>query len=223
MFSKCLIFLALFASALSAKANELCEKINRQSVMVSVTEDGGGSGVVVNRGGKSFVLTCGHIFDENALEGVRVVLFDETKLEAEVIFWSGFNDYDMAILLLERAVPDGVVFREKKMSVGDEVYHIGTLHSKHYRNSLSAGLIAYVGRQTYGKVFDQTTVVVFPGSSGGGLFDKRDGKYIGMLTLWTSPNLNMMNPCRRIKKVLDANGFDWFFDETKEVKLPEGE
>ena len=50
------------------------------------------------------------------------------------------------------------------------------------------------------KVFDQVTAVAFPGSSGGGMFLKNSGEYIGMLTqgVMKLQGFNFIVPVRRI-------------------------
>ena len=50
------------------------------------------------------------------------------------------------------------------------------------------------------KVFDQVTAVAFPGSSGGGMFLKDNGEYIGMLTqgVMKLQGFNFIVPVRRI-------------------------
>ena len=50
------------------------------------------------------------------------------------------------------------------------------------------------------KVFDQVTAVAFPGSSGGGMFLKANGEYVGMLTqgVMKLQGFNFIVPVRRI-------------------------
>jgi hypothetical protein len=71
--------------------------------------------------------------------------------------------------------------------IGVELSHCGSLLGQFGANSYTTGVLSQTGRMlpmkgANVKVFDQVTAVAFPGSSGGGMFLKADGVYVGMLT-----------------------------------------
>ena len=69
-------------------------------------------------------------------------------------------------------------------------------------------------------VFDQTTCVAFPGSSGGGIFLKRDGKarYVGMLVRGAGEGFNLIVPVRRMIEYCEKHKIMWALD--KNGKMP---
>jgi hypothetical protein len=68
-----------------------------------------------------------------------------------------------------------------------------------------------------GVIFDQTTVTAFPGSSGGGVFLKGDGRYVGMLVRGAGEQFNFTVPVRRLVSWADKVGVKWAVDETVPV------
>ena len=69
------------------------------------------------------------------------------------------------------------------------------------------------------KVFDQVTAVAFPGSSGGGMFLKANGEYIGMLTqgVMKLQGFNFIVPVRRIHAFAKAAKIEWAIDPNAEM------
>ena len=69
------------------------------------------------------------------------------------------------------------------------------------------------------KVFDQVTAVAFPGSSGGGMFLKANGEYIGMLTqgVMKLQGFNFIVPVRRIHAWAKAAKIEWAIDPNAEL------
>ena len=67
-------------------------------------------------------------------------------------------------------------------------------------NSFTTGVTSQVGRllavtpDSAEAVFDQTSAIAFPGSSGGGVYNMETGEYVGMLTAG----------------IRDAQGFHWY-------------
>jgi len=152
--------------------------------------------------------------------GVRV---DKASYVAHVIKFSGIKGGDdLALLELE----DKNVFKENDSTVfsgpqlvkpGTFLYHVGCMFGESGYNSISEGILANNGRIIYGKVFDQTSTTVFPGSSGGGVFDSR-GEYVGMVTMMRQANMNFIIPMRRIMTWAKENHLEWALN--KSVYMP---
>ncbi len=106
------------------------------------------------------------------------------------------------------------------LPIGTNLYHVGSLHGQVGSNSMTTGIVSQVGRVFFNKVFDQTTVTAFPGSSGGGVYTQ-DGKYIGMLTRGAGETFNLVVPTRRMKKFAEREGVLWALDPS--VPLPSKE
>jgi hypothetical protein len=82
-------------------------------------------------------------------------------------------------------------------------------------NSMTEGIMSQTGRVYKGKVFDQTTVTAFPGSSGGGVFIKTSNglpQYVGMVTLGSGETFNMIVPIRRMLQFCKTNKIEWAVD-----------
>ena len=75
------------------------------------------------------------------------------------------------------------------------------------------------------KVFDQVTAVAFPGSSGGGMFLKANGEYIGMLTqgVMKLQGFNFIVPLRRINAWAKEAKVEWAIDHDCEGAHPQGD
>jgi len=109
----------------------------------------------------------------------------QIEMLAEVIRYSD-SDYgeDLALLKVRKRdfihasasffLGDGIP------GVGTKLLHVGSLHGQGGSNSVTDGIISQPGRVLRdGKVYDQTTVTAFPGSSGGGVFFEDSGLYVG--------------------------------------------
>jgi len=67
-------------------------------------------------------------------------------------------------------------------------------------------------------VFDQTTVAAFPGSSGGGVYLKSDGRYVGMIVRGAGETFNLIVPVRRMVAWAKKNKMMWALDS--KVPMP---
>ena len=110
-------------------------------------------------------------------------------------------------------------------AIGVELSHCGSLLGQFGANSYTEGVLSQVGRtlEMKGanvKVFDQVTAVAFPGSSGGGMFLKANGEYVGMLTqgVMKLQGFNFIVPVRRIHAFAKAAKIEWAIDP--QAKLP---
>lgn len=138
-------------------------------------------------------------------------------LDAEVLKYSDAdNGEDLAVLRVRKKnyVTTTVVFdpAAKIPSIGTELFHVGSLLGSMGANSMTTGIYSQIGRLHGKKVFDQTTVTAFPGSSGGGVF-RRDGTYVGMLVRGAGETFNLTVPMRRIKDWTVKANIPWAIDQ----------
>ena len=171
------------------------------------------------------------IVKELVEDGRRV---GEIKMEAKVIKYSDAeNGEDLALLMVRKKgfIDKSVTFYKadgKPVSIGTELYHVGSLLGQVGSNSMTRGICSQVGRvldigSGDGVVFDQTTVTAFPGSSGGGVFlsersGEKAGHYMGMLVRGAGETFNLIVPVRRMRKYAKEEGVLWAIDT--DVKIP---
>ncbi len=108
--------------------------------------------------------------------------------------------------------------------IGVDLSHCGSLLGQFGANSYTTGVLSQTGRTlamkgANVKVFDQVTAVDFPGSSGGGMFLKANGEYIGMLTqgVMKLQGFNFIVPVRRIHAWAKAAKIEWAIDPNAEM------
>jgi len=164
------------------------------------------------------------IVQELVEDGRRV---GEMKMEAKVIKYSDSeNGEDLALLMIRKKgfIDKSTVFytKDKPVSIGTELYHVGSLLGQTGSNSMTRGICSQVGRVLDlgtgdGVVFDQTTVTAFPGSSGGGVFlsersGENAGRYVGMLVRGAGETFNLIVPVRRMRDYAREEGILWAID-----------
>lgn len=105
---------------------------------------------------------------------------------------------------------------------GTPLCHVGSLLGKVGANSNTDGIMSSLGRKHGANdiIFDQSTVTAVSGSSGGGVFLKKDGRYVGMLVSGydESDRFNLIVPVRRMLKWAKKVGIHWALDPT--VPMP---
>jgi S1-C subfamily serine protease len=164
------------------------------------------------------------IVQERQQGGRRV---GEVKFDARVIKISD-ADYgeDLALLMVrcKNAYPLAASTKfhlepDYIPAIGLELAHCGSLLGQFGANSYTTGVLSQTGRTLPGKganknVFDQVTAVAFPGSSGGGMYVKADGVYIGMLTqgVMKLQGFNFIVPVRRIHQWAKDSNIEWAID-----------
>ena len=165
------------------------------------------------------------IVQELVEQGRRV---GEIKMDAKVLKFShSENGEDLALLMVRKKnfVDKNSVFLDSDdpVSIGKELYHVGSLLGQQGSNSMTRGIMSQIGRVLNlgsgdGVIFDQTTVTAFPGSSGGGVFlTERSGddagKYVGMLVRGAGETFNFIVPVRRMRKWAREQDVLWALDE----------
>ena len=129
------------------------------------------------------------------------------QMDAEVLKYSEAKDgHDLALLRVRKFnfVTDTVTFYldEDIPKLGEDLLHVGSLLGQMGANSMTDGIYSQHGRilkQLNKHIFDQTTCVAFPGSSGGGVYLKSDARYVGMLVRGAGEGFNLIVPVRRMK------------------------
>jgi len=149
----------------------------------------------------------------------------ESKMDCKVVCYSNSTTgEDLALLMIIKQGYKGVDVsaefynHEELISVGTQLWHCGSLLGQMGANSLTNGIMSQIGRVYEGKVYDQLTVVAFPGSSGGGVFVIKDNKplYMGMIVRGAGENFQLAIPIRRIYKWAESNNLKWVFDPSLE-------
>lgn len=135
------------------------------------------------------------------------------------------NGQDLAVLKVNGPFfnTNTVVFdlSNRIPKIGEPLYSMAAPYG--YWGSLSIGIYSFIGRNIDDMLFDQSTTIVFPGSSGGGLF-AFNGLYEGMSNIMKASNINFITPIRRIQQWVKAEKIEWLIDPTipmpsdKEIK-----
>ena len=148
------------------------------------------------------------------------------QMDAEVLKYSESEDgHDLALLRVRKLnfVTDTVTFYlEKEIPpLGTDLLHVGSLLGQFGANSMTDGIYSQHGRviKTLNKhIFDQTTCVAFPGSSGGGVYLKKDARYVGMLVRGAGEGFNLIVPVRRMVEYCEKHKIMWALD--RKVPMP---
>lgn len=170
-------------------------------------------------------------FDDCALvqevrqDGRRV---GEWKFDAQIVKFSA--EQDLALLKVRKVgfLDASAAFHlaEDIPAVGTELFHCGSPGGQSVgANSVTDGSVAQIGRTFQGEdgEFDQATVSSLPGSSGGGVFDKTTGEYVGMLTMGLrgQDSFAYYIPVRRMQKWAKDVGLLWAIDPSVDPPTPE--
>lgn len=148
------------------------------------------------------------------------------QMDAEVLKYSDSEDgHDLALLKIRKLnfVKDTVTFYLDKEipSLGSDLLHVGSLLGQMGANSMTDGIYSQHGRliKSLNKyVFDQTTCTAFPGSSGGGVYLKKDARYVGMLVRGAGEGFNLIVPVRRMINYCEEHKIMWALD--RNVPMP---
>jgi len=93
--------------------------------------------------------------------------------------------------------------------VNEDLYSMGSPYG--LAQSFSRGYYEAIGRNLDGIIFDQSSCVIFSGSSGGGIFSI-DGKYEGMSNVMRASSINFVVPIRRIHQWAIREHIEWALD-----------
>lgn len=146
------------------------------------------------------------------------------KLEifANVVRYNQEEDLALLRIRQKNFLKDGVKFYldEKIPTIGTSLCHVGSLLGELGSNSFTTGVMSQHGRLVEGKVFDQTTVIAMPGSSGGGVY-LDDGRLVGNILRGSGEAFNLICPVRRVVSWAKASKIEWAVNDA--VALPSEE
>ena len=75
------------------------------------------------------------------------------------------------------------------IKIGTEIYHIGNFRGEVYPDTVVKGIISHNKRNGFASY--QCDMSVYPGASGGGIFLKDTGEYIGMIVSVDEKNMSI--------------------------------
>ena len=215
--SKGLIILtALMVAVGVAEASDpTCDKIRAVSVTIhSAAGQHYGSGTLFTKGGETFVLTAHHVVKGDRIEGDRfkVTQFRSTAdgIETMVTYRGQAVAFlpaeDAAILKLGEL--DGVTgcrFASVAPEPDDPLIHCGSYgvpDSTVAFHSITKGSVVALGRYFGDQLFDTGDFTMFPGSSGGGVFNAT-GELIGFVSRGMGDRSCLFVPVRRLTAFLE--------------------
>jgi hypothetical protein len=145
------------------------------------------------------------------------------EVDAEVIRYSdASHGEDLALLRVRKKNFIGACvnfYLEKSPPPrGTELFHSGSLLGEVGANSLTEGILSQHGRLIQGKVYDQVSTPSFPGSSGGGVYLKSDGRLIGLLVRGAPGGFSLIVPVRRMEAWAKKAHVEWAIRD--EVPVP---
>lgn len=136
------------------------------------------------------------------------------EVDAQVVRYSGAeHGEDLALLRLRKKGlfhGSAKFYRAKDVPKrGVNLYHCGSLLGEYGANSLTEGVVSQLGRLIDGKIYDQVSTPSFPGSSGGGVFLKSDGRLIGLLVRGRPGGFSLIVPVRRMEEWAKKANIEW--------------
>ena len=145
-----------------------------------------GSGVIIQRKGRFYVLTNRHVFRNAPADGIRIYLADGRRLHPQRVLED--EETDVGVLAIEAAdLIASPVGDSDRMEIGDFVLAVGSPFG--LSHSVTFGIISARGRHDLQlgddsvrfQDFLQTDAAINPGNSGGPLCNLR-GEIIGINT-----------------------------------------
>jgi S1-C subfamily serine protease len=154
---------------------ELFNRLVKGTVTIK-TERGFGSGVVVSSDG--YIITNQHVIDGES--EFKVEFSEGLSLDARLLKQDEL--YDLALLKVEASGLKALSFGDsEELSLGEEVYAIGTGGDSKLGQSVSKGIVS--GFRILDDIpYIQTDVSINPGNSGGPLVNEK-GELMGIATM----------------------------------------
>jgi len=145
-----------------------------------------GSGVIIDRRGKRFVLTNRHVIKYSTLNGINIKLSDGRIVHPKQVWSDPGTDVAIMSIATEGTMP-ARIGDSSKLDIGDFVLAVGSPFG--LSHSVTYGIISAKGRRDLRlgddgvqyQDFMQTDAAINPGNSGGPLLNLR-GEVIGLNT-----------------------------------------
>jgi hypothetical protein len=198
----------------------IAKQLNKHSVTIICKDGSRGSGVEKHVGEWSYIWTDQHVIQEHSevivcrTDLIDLVSMSSVKCIADVVAIS--EPDDIALLRVRQKklhVGESTNFYLQAAPVqGDKVVHVssfGALPGEIGANSFSIGIISQLNKKAYDISYDFVTTTACPGSSGGGVFLKRNLECIGLVCLGWDSGLIYITPSRRILEWSKRNGVSW--------------
>lgn len=210
--------LLLFALAPLAASQDV-----RQSVLI-VADRSQGTGVIFHNDRHTFVWTVAHV-----VEGVKTceVVQGKTRVKAKVIRYDA--DLELALLVLDKRIGKSAKFATGTPRPGAAIWHIGCVHGEVAPNSVSDGVISAVNRKSQftsdRQTYDQVAASFAHGCSGGGVYGKRSGECLGLVSQFVGDNpltfgFGLIVPARQIRCFAKCESCEWAVDASIPVPEP---
>lgn len=194
---------------------------------------GHGSGVLFTRGSETFIWTAAHVAEhfmkpDGTFSEIMVSQGRKTAKARVIRCGDSYVTHDLALLqLTEGDLKGGARFYKafNEVELGQEIIHCGAPYNvKLFGNYLFFGHMSHIGRMVsvpflvLEREMDQCDVIVYPGCSGGPIFDAKTGDILGLLSLAADPGLTAITPTRIIYEWAKNHDCLWAFDP--KVPLP---
>ncbi len=160
--------------------------VPRRGLMKSLQLEESGSGIIVQRNGRYYVLTNWHVYRNTTADGIKIHLADGRVLHPQRVLSD--EETDVGVLSVEAAdlIP-ATLGDSDRMEIGDFVLAVGSPFG--LSHSVTFGIISARGRHDLElgdatirfQDFLQTDAAINPGNSGGPLCNLR-GQVIGINT-----------------------------------------
>lgn len=159
----------------------------------------------------------------------------QTKTLAKIIRYDDAQDIALLMVYKKNYGTKSVKFEPGVPKQGDAVWHVGSFYGPVGHGSMSEGTVASVGRlrREFQSTdtdapypYDQISCVAHKGSSGGGIFSKKTGNCLGLVTEFVGWSQNngfthgafCITPSRRLIEWAKVNKVEFAVDDT--VKVP---
>lgn len=180
-----------------------------------------GSGTLFrDQEGIVWVITAAHVIPEDCA-GVELMQFQpDPDGSGKLVIHGGAatihklcRKHDLALLRIGKLDPKDFFPACAQAYAGKlppgrdtRVIHVGSYHGQHH-HSTAWGQIQWVGELYEGMVWDRADFTLFGGSSGGGVFLRRGGRWIGVTTHGAGCRLAHFVPVRRVRAWLEEQGY----------------
>lgn len=195
----------------TAASGSVISQVRASSVSVLNQDGGEGSGVLFHRFGRTYVITAAHVVEP--LPYHAEVIVQQGDAEWTAIIVNSDLARDVALLRIDSRFLVGSpaeISDAVSLPIGTHLLHVGNLLGHFPESYLEGTLSGKHRRSPDGGDFDQTSIIAWPGSSGGGVFTT-EGKLVGIITLAGAPGLNLMVPARILKEWAKDNDLQWLF------------